>query len=667
MDNWDNDWDWSWDEPIQPVEEFSVENYLKRINFNNINSWELINNIKYLSEENKKKVLNNTDVKNKLKYLLIEQGNDEYREYENLFNVIDVEYFFDIYNYTEIANYFKENRMKYIYRLYATMCQKDINSLVKIVLKDDELFKNFVKELSNFYSVFGEVDYENIVLFLKKADELNISIDYYSGLCGIKKEYELKIIEEDFSESMLLSIINNMSQENKNKFFNQNKKALFLYRKLNVDNIIESELPDTIIEDKYFLDTIQHESLLEFRKRINTLAMNNDDYIVEQKFEKWKDDLIHSIDIDLGIFGAYKEILNNIKENPNSGINFDFKQKYLEKYNIRHIIRGNIQYDAEGNIIFEEVIRKMQEITNYKLSELIIDNLFRDDIYNVWLNIKEIIRYDESVTDKILDVNKLNFYKKVLEIDKMDVKTKLDFYNEYKDKKVYEEFYDDLRNSKNDAYSKINNKLINIYEHSNYKSESLSTEYDTMVYDLRDKEYYMLVRYMRFFRDKSYRERKCYTIINNNKTDTFGDNEYGMLYGYNSFDIDNVLHMNESDSFSAPTNDANASSRYPNRIMTPEQITNSYFGYNEIQIINNYIDNGTYDVKKPDFIVCKDKIREKDVHESKRLNIPIVLIKSQKIERDNIIDIGENVGLGRNNYYTQGSYEEDKHLDARKK
>ena len=32
---------------------------------------------------------------------------------------------------------------------------------------------------------------------------------------------------------------------------------------------------------------------------------------------------------------------------------------------------------------------------------------------------------------------------------------------------------------------------------------------------------------MRFFRDKSYRERKCYTIINNNKTDTFGDNEYG--------------------------------------------------------------------------------------------------------------------------------------------
>ncbi len=160
----------------------------------------------------------------------------------------------------------------------------------KLVGAIHNLFKNFVKELSNFYSLFIQVDYENIVLFLKKADELDISIDYYSGLCGIKKEYELKIIEEDFSESMLLAIINNMSQENRNKFFNQNKKALFLYRKLNVDNIIESKLPDTIIEDKYFLDTIQHESLLEFRKRINTLAMNNDDYIVEQKFEKWKDD-----------------------------------------------------------------------------------------------------------------------------------------------------------------------------------------------------------------------------------------------------------------------------------------------------------------------------------------------------------------------------------------
>ena len=75
--------------------------------------------------------------------------------------------------------------------------------------------------------------------------------------------------------------------------------------------------------------------------------------------------------------------------------------------------------------------------------------------------------------------------------------------------------------------------------------------------------------------------------------------------------------------------------------MTAEELSNGCSWYSEIQIINSK-DNESYKdfiAKKPDFIVSIDEISKNDMYESQRLQIPIVLIKSQLLEKEKMVDI----------------------------
>lgn len=111
-------------------------------------------------------------------------------------------------------------------------------------------------------------------------------------------------------------------------------------------------------------------------------------------------------------------------------------------------------------------------------------------------------------------------------------------------------------------------------------------------------------------------------------------------YGYNYLDVDRVLHIFEEDSYNS---DLNEKPIIPclkvNRIMTPKELSNGCSWYSEIQIVNKKLENELCRAKKPDYIVAIDYINSKDASESKRLNIPIVLIKKQLLEQDKIIDI----------------------------
>lgn len=73
--------------------------------------------------------------------------------------------------------------------------------------------------------------------------------------------------------------------------------------------------------------------------------------------------------------------------------------------------------------------------------------------------------------------------------------------------------------------------------------------------------------------------------------------------------------------------------------MTPKELCNGSSWYSEIQIINQKDANGFYAAKRPDYIVAINYINQEDVYESKRLNIPIVLIKKQLLEKNKMIDV----------------------------
>ena len=82
-------------------------------------------------------------------------------------------------------------------------------------------------------------------------------------------------------------------------------------------------------------------------------------------------------------------------------------------------------------------------MTNKKISEITVDALFADNIYNVWINIKEMFRFNGKLPEnkKILDNDKIKFYEMILNIDNVSCTDKIKLYHSLKEKNISTMFY----------------------------------------------------------------------------------------------------------------------------------------------------------------------------------------------------------------------------------
>ena len=94
--------------------------------------------------------------------------------------------------------------------------------------------------------------------------------------------------------------------------------------------------------------------------------------------------------------------------------------------------------------------------------------------------------------------------------------------------------------------------------------------------------------------------------------------------------------MLEQDAFSSDAyNDNKDVSNYVNRIVSKDELVLGSDCYSEVELVNIQDKNGKYINQKPDFIVAYDNIRDIDIIESKRLNIPIVILdKNERIDME---------------------------------
>ena len=131
-------------------------------------------------------------------------------------------------------------------------------------------------------------------------------------------------------------------------------------------------------------------------------------------------------------------------------------------------------------------------------------------------------------------------------------------------------------------------------------------------------------------------ERDCYSLISNENTAVYNEESY--IYGYDYIDISRILHINENDSFSTDNyNKNNITTHMVNRIMSSEEIINKsseFTNYSEIQIENKKLDT-CYEALSPSYIISYDKITKDVLDESRRLNIPICIIKKKELDLKN--------------------------------
>mgnify|MGYP004651145813 FL=1 len=642
--------------------------------YSNMSCLEIVNVLKYKSDKEKTAILSTPVIKNKFKKELLKEAamGNAYYNFRNIINVLSLNYIFDNFDYDDIHEAFKklsykdfsnynsiddnisfeinnsEIRNSNEYKFFVVLCENDINNTILWILQNDNLFKEFFMKVDNFYSMFCDLDYDLIVKIIYKLDEYR---DYfhdkgYDFLSLINKDNQKALLGENFSDDIILKLIGYFNIDTLSYFFLNDRRSIDLFEKIpNINGYINSgvKFNDSILSSQRFFNRLKSSSFVIFRKNINTVETYNNPIMIEQKLKKYYDELISSYDSEEDMFGEYWGVLNN----PSLLYNYYDKDTFIFSYDIVLLFEKYLSCDDDDNLYFKDrdaLIQILKMETSKKISEVVIDALFSDNIYNVGINIREMIRYNNKLdkNDKALDDDRVAFYKMILDFDNISSKDKIKLFNEFKDRNFSLTFYDDLRKLKDASYDMIKNDLLDLSKYSDKVSSIDCERTQCLVYDLRDSKYTMLVRSKFPHKDKSNKRRNCYSIISDENNNTFdqGEDNDKIIYGYNSFLNDRVIHMLEQDAFSSDAyNDNKDVSNYVNRIVSKDELVLGSDCYSEVELVNIQDENGKYINQKPDFIVVYDNIRDIDITESKRLNIPIVIIRKNILDKNERIDM----------------------------
>lgn len=383
-----------------------------------------------------------------------------------------------------------------------------------------------------------------------------------------------------------------------------------------------------IIYEEWFFDMLKSGSLLDFRKNINMVQEIAPTLFLEEEVAIYYEELLKNYEEKVQIFLEYQKLLECF---------YDDNYELLEKYHdFNYLVDKKMIIQLEDYWHHQDKIELAYQYflksTKEKISEIVVDGLFKDTIYNVWINIREMLRYLKIYEHdkKILSGDKLQFYQDILEIDKMSNEDKIELYHRLKNKNVALTFYQDLQTVKRYSYQKIKNCLFRVKDKNNLFQYQKSLQYHIPIYELNGDDFFMMVSCRNRYSSTDNIRRHCYSLISSYNMEVFSKKKF--IYGYTDFSIDMIMHVFETDLESVSNfSDNSFTTGFVNRIMTPEQISYSN-GYSEIQIANKRLENeiNCFEVKNPNYLVVFDLIEERHIIEAKRLQIPIVVIPTSK-------------------------------------
>lgn len=283
----------------------------------------------------------------------------------------------------------------------------------------------------------------------------------------------------------------------------------------------------------------------------------------------------------------------------------------------------------------EEAYSYLLKNTKEKISEIVVDGLFKDSIYNIWINIKEILRFHKKLQDKekILSKEKIDFYQKILNIDALSNSDKIKLYNGLKGKNMALLFYQDWYKVRKYSYQKMKESLFKIKRKGNLFCYQKSLKEKVPIYELDGQDFFMLVNCRDEYKSTDIVRRYCYSLISPYNMEVFNNKKF--IYGYSDFSLDEIMHVFEDDIASSGNFNTNSfTTSFVNRIMMPEAISYSK-GYSEIQMVNKRVDSElkNFYTRRPNYLVVFDTIEERHLQEAKRLNIPIVVIPISKYKK----------------------------------
>ena len=276
--------------------DFDLQKFINDIgDLENITSMELLDRISILNRKDREEVFSNALIKHKLKIgLLSESRSNQWYYYREILNKISASEFLSLYDVDFLNKYFMIHQGEYLYRFWASLCENDFNAILGLIIDNDKLLDNFLKESNNFESLFENIDYNLLLKLLYKLQSEHSSFNY-DFLTSISKEYQYLLLEDDkINDNTLVHLINNFSYEVRSYFFRNDRRAVYLYDKFDIPLFAKAGIKfnDNILKKREFFELLKDRSLIIFRNNINNIERHNNCSTIDDRVYEYYEGIL---------------------------------------------------------------------------------------------------------------------------------------------------------------------------------------------------------------------------------------------------------------------------------------------------------------------------------------------------------------------------------------
>ena len=504
-------------------------------------------------------------------------------------------------------------------------CGKDISNLF-----DNEVFLSLLIELDNYYFYFKE---DEALKFIKYCinNKNEIVVRAFNKL---NENAQIYVISNcDMSEFYYDLLVG--SKLGCSKIIVDKISSLENYKYDDLFDIFEKDMviPNRLLSMSFINKISTIYNVKAYRSLVNELGKNNDISNIEILRRKYYDYFLDNC----------SDIYNNILSEVKSGSDISI---VLNKY--FNCFGG---YDSFLNNGFFDIDEKLKKSLNYITSEIVVDYLFQDNAYNVFLDINELLKFSTSVDFLSEDDKKI--YSDIVSLDEVSVFDKKKILDNLKNKNMAHKFYDDFRLARSKMVELFNSSILNSDNIYRYENKDLSNKYGVPVYEMNGNEFYVLVKAIEKRKDSilnpndlyAYCDGSSFSIDGGNKLSTFLDTNMYYNLAYNRIPDNQLVHVFEVDSFSNYYRNKNNNLPYDrngtdriNRLFTPKEIVDVSSSYNELIISQPNQMNDEFNSKLeqpvPFAIYCYDDISDHDILSSKATGLGIILVNTKKYDID---------------------------------
>ncbi len=425
-------------------------------------------------------------------------------------------------------------------------------------------------------------------------------------------------------------------------------------------------IPPYYLSEKEFVEKLATiESVKDYRFLINSLSNSNDTSEIIKARKKYYNQEISNYNVENNMLERYYQLYQELPQIVESKIvDYEKLEETLNKYfnffgngdNEWYIRRKINEYihSKDRDILKEFLVSE----SNLQLSNMIIDYHFEDIPFNFFLDIKQLLSFQQK-ENQILDSKDLEIYNKLIKIDELTYEEKLQLHECLKQEDFISKNYDLFRAAKDKSASLIKEKMLTKESVQQYYDKNLSGTYGVPIYVLEGQEFYAFVKSLyrkTFILTKeqmiSTVDGGSYSLDGSSKLNTYKDPRTNYNIIFSDFPTDQIVHMYPVDSYSkyVRKSESQATSRV-NKLYTPQDLVEISNDYNEIilsqpnELIHNDELNDKLTLPTILGLYCYDEISNFDIESAKNLGVGIVLVKTKvyKINNENKLSMNDTL------------------------